>query len=95
VSFFVYIVTNSHHTVLYIGVTNDLRRRMEAHELGTVGAFSTRYRTTKLIFFEETADIRDAIEREKQLKGWVRKKKIALIEKLNPHWRDLRPEIPW
>jgi putative endonuclease len=94
VKFFVYIVTNTHHTVLYIGVTNDLQRRMETHQLGVVGAFSTLYRTNKLVYFEETSDIRSAIEREKELKGWRREKKVGLIESLNPEWRDLMQEYP-
>jgi putative endonuclease len=87
--FFVYIVANAHDTVLYVGVTSNLKRRIEAHLQGKVGAFSQRYRCTKLVYFDETSDVHTALAREKQLKGWRREKKIALIARSNPEWRDL------
>jgi putative endonuclease len=75
--------------VLYIGVTNDLERRLAEHQQGRIEGFSKRYRIDRLVYFEQTPDIRSAIAREKQLKGWRREKKIALIQNSNPTWRDL------
>ena len=77
---------------LYIGVTNDLGRRMAEHTRLTPGAHTARYRITRLVYLEETSDIRIAIAREKQLKGWPRLRKCRLIETVNPDWRDLRVE---
>ncbi len=86
----VYIVTNPRHTVLYTGVTSDLATRIEQHRLGTFrSSFSIRYNTHKLVYYEVTTDIAGAIAREKQIKGWVRSRKIALIEAMNPQWDDL------
>ena len=87
-TFWVYIMA-SRSRVLYIGVTNDLDRRVDEHKQGVVAGFSQKYRVNKLVYFEEFADIRDAIAREKQMKGWVRSRKIALIEEQNPVWGDL------
>ncbi len=86
--YYVYIMTNQSRT-LYTGVTNDLRRRVyeHKHELGS--GFTRRYHVTLLAYYEETPDVRSAIEREKQIKGWVRSRKVALIESANPEWRDL------
>ena len=75
--------------VLYIGVTDDLERRVREHKQGEVQGFTQKYRLKKLVYLEEFGDIRQAIAREKQLKGWRREKKVALIEAENPHWRDL------
>jgi putative endonuclease len=86
--YYVYIMTNRSHT-LYTGVTNDLERRVHEHKMKLVGGFTARYNITKLVYFETTGDIESAIAREKQIKGWLRKKKIALIESVNPEWRDL------
>lgn len=91
--YYVYILTNHLRTVLYIGVTNDLFRRLEEHRAGTVGGFSSRYRTTKLVYFEETSDVISAIEREKQLKGLLRWKKERLINQVNPYWNDLAETV--
>jgi putative endonuclease len=88
-TFFVYIMTNAHHTVLYLGMTNDLLRRVSEHRSGQVPGFTKRYNVTKLVYFEELGSAWDAIAREKQLKGGSRRKKIELIERLNPEWRDL------
>ena len=74
--------------VLYIGMTNDLERRVAHHKQGSIPGFSSKYRTKQLVYFEETSDVHAAIEREKQLKGWTRAKKIALIESMNPNWAD-------
>jgi putative endonuclease len=87
--YYVYIITNKNNTVLYTGVTNDLRRRLYEHRFIHTDSFSSRYKTTKLVYFEQTNDIRVAIEREKQIKGWTRNKKNELIESLNPRWEDL------
>lgn len=86
-SYFVYILAN-HSRRLYTGVTNDLERRMAEHKEKRVPGFSKRYNFHRLVYFEETNDIRAAITREKQIKGWLRKKKIELIESVNPTWKD-------
>lgn len=87
-SYFVYIMTN-HSGTLYTGVTNDLRRRVYEHKQKLVPGFTQKYNITRLVFFEETPDVKAAIAREKQIKGWLRAKKIALIEDANPEWCDL------
>jgi putative endonuclease len=89
--YFVHIMTNRSRT-LHTGVTNDLVRRVVEHKEKRVPGFTARYQITKLVYFETTDDVRAAIHREKQLKGWLRAKKIALIESTNPEWRDLSSE---
>ncbi|MBW8771539.1 MAG: GIY-YIG nuclease family protein [Gemmatimonadetes bacterium] len=89
-SFFVYILANRSRG-LYIGVTNDIVRRLAQHRNATTG-HSARYRCSRLVFVESTPDARAAIAREKQLKNWRREKKIALIQATNPGWDDLSPE---
>jgi putative endonuclease len=74
---------------IYIGVTNDLQRRVYEHKKKSVEGFTKKYNVTKLVHFEQTNDVVVAIEREKQLKGWTRKKKISLIESENRYWEDL------
>ncbi len=86
--FFVYIMTNVSRT-LYIGVTNSLERRVHEHRMKQADSFTRKYNITMLAYFEEFDSIRDAIEREKQLKNWSRTKKVTLIERENPEWRDL------
>ncbi|HEY3169739.1 MAG TPA: GIY-YIG nuclease family protein [Thermoanaerobaculia bacterium] len=86
--YFVYILASRSKT-LYIGVTNDLERRMFEHKEKLIQGFTSKYRIDKLVYFEATTDVRVAISREKQLKGWRRSKKLALIEALNPSWKDL------
>jgi putative endonuclease len=88
-TYFVYIMTNPSRT-LYVGVTNDLARRVHEHNDGSIPGFTRKYRVTQLVYLEEFRDVRDAIAREKQLKGWRREKKITLIESFNPHWDNLR-----
>jgi putative endonuclease len=78
---------------LYIGVTNDLERRILQHREGRADAFTTRYRITRLVYFEQTSDVSAAIAREKQLKSWRRDRKIALIESVNAGWHDLAPAL--
>ena len=85
--YYVYIMTNKSGT-LYIGVTNDLTRRIYEHKQGIGGQFTTRYRISRLLYFEETRDIHAALAREKQLKGWTRAKKLELIASDNPQWVD-------
>ena len=86
--YYVYIMTN-HSGTLYTGMTNDLRRRVWQHKQKLVAGFTKRYNITRLVYYEESADVKAAIAREKQIKGWLRKKKIALIESANPGWKDL------
>ena len=87
--YYVYILSNWDDSVLYIGVTNDLTRRLYEHRSHLVDGFTARYNVHKLVYFEYTNDVQSAIEREKQLKGWRRDKKNALISKSNPTWDDL------
>jgi putative endonuclease len=86
--YFVYIMS-SQTRVLYIGMTNDLERRVAEHKAGATRGFASRYRTRNLVYYEDMDDVWDAIEREKQLKGWTRAKKVSLIEEDNPKWADL------
>jgi len=87
-NYYVYILTNKSRT-LYTGVTNELKRRVYQHKHKLVPGFTLKYNINRLVFFEMTADVRAAISREKQIKGWIRRKKIALIESVNPSWQDL------
>ncbi|MFC2046478.1 GIY-YIG nuclease family protein [Chloroflexota bacterium] len=87
--YYVYIMTIKHNTVLYTGVTNDLRRRAHEHRTGQGGGFTSRYNVTKLVYYEVSKDARAANEREKQIKGGSRQKKLDLIEGMNLEWRDL------
>jgi putative endonuclease len=89
----VYILTNSRHTVLYIGVTNDLKRRVLEHKNKTGSAFTKRYHVDKLVYFEVGDDVNMAIYREKQIKAGSRQKKIDLINGFNPEWKDLFEEF--
>lgn len=86
--FFVYIIA-SRSKAIYIGVTNNLERRIQEHKSALTSGFAARYHIVRLIYFEEFQDVRDAIAREKQLKAWRREKKINLIEAMNPEWLDL------
>ena len=88
-TFFVYLLTNKTNGTLYVGVTNSLHRRLWQHKTGAFEGFSKRYGLHRLVYFEEFRDIRDAISREKQIKGWLRAKKVALVIEKNPHWQDL------
>jgi putative endonuclease len=89
--YYVYIMTNKSKT-LHTGVTNNLERRVYEHKHKLVAGFTSKYNITKLVYFEETNDVQVALAREKQIKGWLRSKKVALIEAENPEWRDLRLE---
>ncbi|QQS12090.1 MAG: GIY-YIG nuclease family protein [Rhodospirillales bacterium] len=93
-TYHVYIMTNVHRTAMYIGVTNDLERRVAEHRAGAGGAFTRRYRIDTLVHVETCDRIDDAIAREKELKGWRREKKDRLVESANPAWADLAPRPP-
>ena len=90
--YYVYIITNKSKT-LYTGVTNDLERRVYEHKHRLVPGFTSKYNIDKLVHFEATSDVKSAIAREKQIKGWLRFKKIALIESFNPEWHDLAESL--
>jgi len=87
--YYVYILTNKFNRVLYIGITNNLVRRVFEHKNKLVSGFTNKYNLVKLIYYEITDDIRSAIKREKQLKNWHREWKINLIDQFNPEWHDL------
>jgi putative endonuclease len=91
--FWIYVVTNRNHSVLYIGVTNSLSRRTWEHRQGTGANFPAACRCYKVIYYEHYSDVREALDRETQLKKWSRQKKIALIERLNPSWLDLGSDV--
>jgi putative endonuclease len=92
-NYYVYILTNVANSVLYIGVTNDLRRRVYEHRNKMTDGFTAKYNLYKLVYFEQTESIETAILREKQLKGGSRVDKIKLIEGMNPQWENLGEEI--
>jgi len=86
--YFVYIMANKART-LYVGITNNLERRVYEHKGKLVEGFTSKYGLNELVYYASTNDVREAIGREKQIKGWKRSKKIALIEEMNPYWEDL------
>ncbi len=94
-NFYVYITTNPEKTVLYVGVSNDLSRRLYEHfeNKGTRNSFAGKYYCYNLVYYEHFLHIEHAIEREKEIKKWRREKKIILIESLNPEWRFLNKEV--
>lgn len=92
-SYYVYIMASKQNGTLYIGVTNDLLRRVNEHKAHTVGGFTDKYNVTNLVYYDITESVQAAISREKQLKQWKRDWKIALIEKENPTWKDLAVEL--
>jgi putative endonuclease len=91
--YFVYIMASGNNETIYIGVTNDLIRRVAEHKEGTAKGFTKRYRINRLVYFEHTDNVEGAILREKQLKNWRREWKKNLIEKENPYWEDLYPAL--
>ena len=92
--YYVYILTNKNHTVLYTGVTRDLIRRVYEHKNHLYpNSFTAKYKVTKLVYYEETSDVMAAIEREKQIKSWPRHRKIGLIFDFNPGWFNLYNRI--
>lgn len=91
----VYIITNYLNSTFYVGITNDIERRIVEHKLKIKEGFSSKYNLNKLVYYEQTQSVIDAIAREKQLKNWHRKWKIDLIKKENPSFRDLSDSICW
>ena len=89
----VYIMTNTHNTVLYTGVTNNLQRRVVEHKSGKGSKFTSKYNVNKLVYFEWGNDVNFAILREKQIKAGSRRKKIDLVNSMNPEWKDLFEEF--
>ena len=87
--YYVYIITNKENKVLYTGVTNNLERRIYEHKNKIIKGFTSKYNVNKLVYFEETKDVNEAIAREKEIKGWRRSKKVALIERVNPAWNAI------
>jgi putative endonuclease len=92
-AYYVYILASGKNGTLYIGVTNDLFRRIQEHKQGLVEGFSKKYKVDQLVYYEETEDIVTAIEYEKRLKSWNRDWKVQLIERINPQWNDLFEDI--
>lgn len=91
--YFVYLLTNRNNKVMYVGMTNDLLRRVYEHRTKAVKGFTEKYNVHKLVYFEETSDIHAAIAREKEIKKWRRGKKDALVNTTNPVWHDLAVNI--
>ena len=91
-SYYVYIISSFRKTI-YVGITNNLVRRIYEHKQGLVEGFTKKYKVKNLVYFEETADVKNAIEREKEIKGWRRDKKVRLIKSVNPGWSDLYENI--
>lgn len=89
----VYVMANKTRTVFYVGVTNDLMRRVSEHRFGAIDGFTTRSRCNRLLYWEDYEEIEDAISREKQLKGWTRKKKETLIRGNNPKFVDVAVSV--
>lgn len=92
-SYYVYILANKRNGTLYIGITDDLIKRIWQHKNDLIGGFTKKYQVHTLVYFEETNDVLSAIAREKKLKRWKRKWKLALIEKHNPDWKDLYNDL--
>ena len=91
--YYVYILASENNNAVYVGVTNNLIRRVYEHKNDFVKGFTQKYKIHKLVYYEETTDVTNAIVREKQLKSWCRDKKEKLINKFNPQWKDLYNEI--
>jgi putative endonuclease len=91
--YYVYLMTNKNNAVIYTGVTNDLKRRVYEHKEKLIDGFTKKYNINKLVYFESTNDVSSAIQREKQIKAGSRKKKIDLINSINPEWKDLYNDI--
>ena len=92
-NYYVYILTNWNNTVMYVGVTNNIRRRLYEHRNKLIKGFTEKYNLHKLVYIEETSDALAAITREKQLKKWRREKKNRLVMTINPEWNDLAGDI--
>ena len=92
-AFFVYMMTNRSKVVLYTGITNSLERRVSEHQRGEIKRFTEKYQLDRLVYYESYDEPRDAIAREKEIKGWRRAKKNALVASKNPRWIDLSPQL--
>jgi putative endonuclease len=92
-TYFVYMMTNKSRVALYTGVTSDLARRVWQHQHAEVAGFTKTYNVNRLVYYEDTPDVLSAITREKEIKGWRRSKKNALVETSNPRWRDLSSDL--
>ena len=92
-NYYVYIITNQNNKVLYVGMTKDLHRRIYEHKHKLLKGFSLKYNCSKLVFYESSSDVKSIIQREKEIKGWRREKKIKLIENINPNWDDLSENL--
>jgi len=90
--YYVYLLTNWNNTVMYVGMTNNLIRRIYEHKNKMVKGFTEKYNVNKLVYFEETQDVMAAIAREKEIKKWRREKKNQLVNRMNPTWKELRLE---
>jgi putative endonuclease len=88
-TYYVYLLTNWNNKVMYLGVTNNLKRRLYKHKNKVVKGFTEKYNVNKLVYFEETQDVTAAIAREKEIKKWRREKKNQLVNRMNPNWKDL------
>ena len=88
-NYYVYILTNWNNKVMYVGVTNNLQRRIAEHKSKLIEGFTKKYNVNKLVYYEHTTDINSAIAREKEIKGWKRYKKDELVVSINPKWKDL------
>jgi len=88
-SYYVYLMTNWNNKVMYLGVTNNLERRVYEHRNKLIRGFTDKYNVSKLVYFEETGDVTAAIAREKEIKKWRREKKNILVNRINPDWKDL------
>jgi len=92
-NYYVYILSNWNNKVIYVGMTNNLERRLYEHKNKLIEGFTKKYNLDKLVYFEHTADVNNAIRREKEIKKWRREKKNNLIESLNPNWIELTPHL--
>ena len=92
-NYYVYILTNKNNKVMYVGMTNDLSRRIYEHKNKLIEGFTKKYNVSKLVYFEQTRNVNDAIHREKEIKKWRREKKNKLVETMNPEWKDLSKEF--
>ena len=91
--YYVYIMSNTTGTVLYVGVTNNLKRRVNEHKTKSIDGFTKKYNVVKLLYFDSTNDVMSAISQEKKIKGWTRAKKNTLISSFNPKWEDLYEKL--
>ena len=92
-NYYIYIISNWNNKVIYVGMTNDIERRIYEHKNKIFEGFSKKYNLNKLVYYEYTNDVNAAIQREKQIKKWRREKKNNLIESMNPEWKDLAKEL--